>query len=262
MAMAAGAGAEASQMPFIKNLASSDRKLRTQSLEALQSFLNSRGELPLDDARKLWTGLYYALWMTDRPRPQQALAADLANLLFGLRAACAAPWLRAFWLVLSAQWPSIDALRMDKFLLLARRGYAAHVRWVKQRGYGADEHVPDVARVLREVCLDVDEEARVALGLRLHILDICIDELENEGVLSPVEDDEPLEAVRTAFVQLFGDMVEELRRSPVKSVRERAKEAYADERLPWATREEGDDDDEMGESDGGADDEGWGGIDD
>ncbi|KAM4067094.1 nucleolar protein,Nop52 domain-containing protein [Hirsutella rhossiliensis] len=273
---AAAPGAEAAQMPFIKNLASSDRKLRTQSLDALQAFLASRAAgLPAADARRLWTGLFYALWMTDRPRPQQALAAALADLLFALPAAAAVgTWLRAFWAVLSAQWARIDALRLDKFLLLVRRVFAAHVRYARMRGYRfAAAGEDDVVAVLAEACFDADEAAadaptgaRVALGLRLHALDVWVDELERERALRPGPD-AALDAARAAFVARLGAVVDALRAAcPVKSVRRRAAESYADPRLPWAQAAADEEAMDVDGGDGGGDehdgDDGWGGIED
>ncbi|KAJ6785614.1 hypothetical protein PWT90_00487 [Aphanocladium album] len=254
--MAARAGQDAAQMPFIKNLASSDRKLRTSSLEALTAFLSARRSLPDADARKLWTGLYYALWMTDRPKPQQALAADLASLLFSLRARCAGPWLRAFWHVLGAQWTSIEALRLDKFLLLVRRVFAAMVKYAVEQGGEAKTTVVDVCR---EYVFDGEGGSSglgvLPLGLKLHVLDLWVDELDKAGVLGD-DKQEP-------FVKELGDMVEALRRNGTKVVRERAKESYDDERLPWATKAESmDEDEEEEEEEEEEDEEGWGGIDD
>lgn len=228
-----------------------DRKLRTESLSSLQSFLSSRSSLPDADALRLWTGLYYALWMTDRPRPQQALASDLANLVFDLRAPCVVPFLRGFWAVLSKQWPHIDALRMDKFLLLVRRVFSAQVRWVRERKWKGKE-VAGLLEVFKADCFDAEDENKVALGLRLHVLDLWVDELEQEKAL---EDDENSD--RLAFVKSIGEIVEVLRRSPVKAVRQRANDSYDDERLPWGTKGSDDDDEDM---DG--DDDGWGGIED
>lgn len=178
----------------------------------------------------LWTGLFYALWMTDRPRPQQALADALAALLLDLRPACAEPWLRAFWAVLSTQWPRIDALRLNKFLLLVRRVFAAHVRWAALHHYASDRVRP-VADLLRSAALDVAENHGVALGLRLHLLDIWVDELERAGALAPAAD-AALDAARARFVATVAEMVHALRTSPVKSVRERASESCQDARLP------------------------------
>ncbi|KAK4066029.1 uncharacterized protein Triagg1_8338 [Trichoderma aggressivum f. europaeum] len=254
MAAAAAVSAqEAQQMPFIKNLASSDRKLRTESLSSLQAFLSSRRSLTPLDARKLWTGLYYALWMTDRPRPQQALAADLAGLVSGLQPACVEPWLAAFWSVLGVQWPHIEALRLDKFLLLVRRMFAAHVKVVKENGFQGDL-AEQVLRVFAQWCFDVEDENKVALGLRLHVLDVWVDELEREGAL--VEDEHA-----RAFVNKVGALVESLKRCPVKSVRQRALDSYDDERLPWVEKKEEEEDDEEMDGEEGAEDAEWGGID-
>ncbi|KAL7929674.1 nucleolar protein,Nop52 domain-containing protein [Trichoderma chlorosporum] len=269
-ASAAVSAQEAQQMPFIKNLASSGpslslslslfyvhthRKLRTESLSSLQAFLSSRRNISPLDARKLWTGLYYALWMTDRPRPQQALAADLAGLVFDLQPACVEHWLAAFWSVLGAQWPHIEALRLDKFLLLVRRVFAAHVKLVRENGFQGDL-AAQVLGVFAQWCFDAEDVNKVALGLRLHVLDVWVDELEREGALAAVAGDEHAQA----FVKAVGALVEGLKRCPVKSVRQRALDSYDDERLPWVEKQDDDEDEEMDGEEGGDGDE-WGGID-
>ncbi|EEU36465.1 uncharacterized protein NECHADRAFT_42501 [Fusarium vanettenii 77-13-4] len=236
--------ANESQMPFIRNLASSDRKLRTASLESLSTFLSSRTTLSDTDAQKLWKGLFYALWMTDRPIPQQRLAADLANLLFTLKPTCAIPWLRGFWVVVGAGWTDIDVLRLEKFLLLVRRVFAAHVRLARERGW-KDGDVEAIVGVLAEYPFDVEGDLRKSpVGIRLHALDIWVDELEREQALK--------DEAAAGFVKAVGELVQALKRCPVKPVRERAGDSYEDERLPWA---------EAG-SDREEDDEEWGGFDD
>ncbi|KAF4979611.1 hypothetical protein FZEAL_4240 [Fusarium zealandicum] len=233
-----------SQMPFIRNLASSDRKLRTTSLESLQTFLSSRPSLEPADAQKLWKGLFYALWMTDRPLPQQRLATDLAALLFTLRPACAIPWLRAFWAVLGAQWTGIDVLRLEKFLLLVRRVFTSHLRLARERGW-KDGDVEAIVGVLAEYPFDKEGDLRkTPVGIRLHVLDIWVDELEREEALKEPEAE--------GMIKGMGELVEALKRCPVKPVRERAAECYDDERLPWG----------QPKSDNEEDDEEWGGIDD
>lgn len=219
----------------------SDRKLRESSISALQSFISTRHTLSALDAQKLWTGLYYAHWMTDRPKPQQQLANDLSALLFLLPdPAPAKEWLRAFWHVLGVQWTSIEALRLDKFLLLVRRVFAAQLRYAKQHDYKDDV----ILDVLKEFCFDGEGGSSglgvLPLGLRLHIMDLWVDELEREEIL---EDEDAKE-----FLAEIGKLVDALRTSPVKGVRERARDTYEDERLPFGEHEDGDDEE-------------WGGID-
>lgn len=151
------------------------------------------------------------------------------------------------------QWPHIEALRLDKFLLLVRRMFAAHVKVVKEDGFKG-ELTEVVVRVFKEWCFDKEDENKVALGLRLHVLDVWVDELEREGVLA-VEDENAGE-----FVKTVGGLVESLKRCPVKSVRQRALDSYDDERLPWVEKKEDEEDEEMDGEEGEEDGE-WGGID-
>lgn len=226
-----------------------DRKLRTSALESLQSFLASRPALAEDDARKLWKGLFYALWMTDRPVPQQRLAADLANLLFRLQPACAVPWLRGFWAVVGVQWTGIDVLRLEKFLLLVRRVFAAHVRLAKDRAYDA-ETVDALLAVLADYPFDAEGDLRkVPVGIRLHVLDLWVDELDREGALA--------DAAAAPLVKGLGDLVLALRTCPVKPVRERVADNHDDERLPWSKAAAAGDEERADE-----DDNEWGGFDD
>ncbi|KAG5949613.1 hypothetical protein E4U53_005816 [Claviceps sorghi] len=193
--------------------------------------------------------------MTDRPRPQQALATELASLPFSLPPSSRGPFLRAFWQVLSRQWTHIDALRMDKFLLLVRRVFAAHVRCARENRWQGPL-VDVVVEILEEECFDVRERpGGVALGLRLHVLDLWVDEMEREGAVGDKLGVE--EESRGEFVRRVGDAVEALRRSRARSVRARAEESYADARLPWG-REGA----EEGGEGGDEDDDGWGGIED
>lgn len=191
--------------------------------------------------------------MTDRPRPQQALATDLANLVFDVQKSSVVSFLDGFWSVLSKQWSTIDALRMDKFLLLVRRVFSAHVRYAREKKWKGKE-VEQLLELLGEKCFDVREEG-VALGLRLHVLDLWVDEMDKEKALVEGEGE-----LRAEWVRKMGDLVDGLRASPVKAVRARAAESYEDERLPWGKKAEeeaeDDDEDEDGEEDG------WGGIED
>ncbi|KAL1887095.1 hypothetical protein Sste5346_010441 [Sporothrix stenoceras] len=129
----------AASMPFIKNLASSDRKIRTAALDSLKGFLtakyaaSSNTPLTFHDAQKLWAGLFYALWMADRAPAQQRLCDELAGLPKAVKLpnAAVAAWLRAFWATMAREWTTgIDVLRMEKFMLLVRRVLGAQIAWM------------------------------------------------------------------------------------------------------------------------------------
>ena len=130
----------------------------------------------------------------------------------------------------------------------------AQIRFARERKWTGSQ-TDDILELLRGKCFDVEEEQGVALGLRLHVLDLWVDELEREKAIGAEAQDEDED--RQCFVRTLGNALEALRRSPVKAVRTRAAESYEDGRLPWVEKE----DDEM-EDDEDEDDDGWGGIED
>ncbi|KAI0914996.1 nucleolar protein,Nop52-domain-containing protein [Ustulina deusta] len=278
---------DSGNMPFIRNLASSDRKTRTSALESLRTFLSASAtasRLTRLDNLKLWKGLYYSLWMCDRPIPQQNLCAELAGLIDVLPDAAVAPWLAAFWEIMGREWTGIDVLRLEKFMLLVRRVLGASLAWVCSAlseaaatdpdGEGGDaeeeteetktsrrsrDRIDALLGNLADWPLETkDNLSRVPLGLRLHVLDIWIDEAEKLGLL----DAEKTGEAGRQFLDRLGLLVEAQTKSTCKPVRMRAKEMLADDRLPWNGDETGDDEVDKSVRNESGDKDSWDGFDD
>lgn len=262
-------------LQLIQNSCRKDRKLRTKSLESLRNFLSARqvsSSLSRADMLKLWKGLFYALWMCDRPLPQQALAQDLADLTYVLPEGAVAAWLAAFWATMAREWTGIDVLRLDKFLMLVRRVLGASLAWMKvpedAEGAGQQKRkkrkssgeektkasrwdagkVDAVLGVLAEYPFVLEEDAHprkpeedeeeedktdeprqfVPVGLKLHALDIWVDEAEKVGLLE--DGDEEGRGI-VARITAIVDGLEKGTTSP--GVRIRAKQSLLDERLPF-----------------------------
>ncbi|KAL3427974.1 Ribosomal RNA-processing protein 1-like protein [Phlyctema vagabunda] len=229
------------QTSFVKQLAANDRPTRDKALQSLRTYLSGRRDLPALELLKLWKGLFYCMWMSDRPRTQQQLANDLAALVSVLPSATVIPFLRAFWLTMQREWTNIDVLRMEKFLLLTRRYLGASFEVLKQgkwEGALVKEHLD----LLQEIPCNVDD-MKVPNGMRFHVIDIYIDELEKSGAVE--EDPETLQTLLGPLRKLAKD-------SPTKPVRTKSKEALADERLPGNEKPEVEE----------VEEEGWGGIQD
>ncbi|KAK3323393.1 nucleolar protein,Nop52-domain-containing protein [Cercophora scortea] len=252
-------------MPFIRNLASSDRKIRTSALASLHTFLSAKhisSALGPLDVLKLWKGLFFALWMCDRAIPQQTLCAELADLIFILPREAVLPWLRAFWATMSREWTGIDVLRMEKFLLLVRRVVGAGFKWMKKNSAAAagaqkeeeekeKESVWDAQRVdeivkllgeypfaLEEATMEADRQNlegeqdpcaphTIPVGLKMHVLDIWVDEAGKVGLLD-AEDQAAAEILQR--ISTLVDLLEQRSYSP--AVKIRSKESLADDRLP------------------------------
>jgi ribosomal RNA-processing protein 1 len=181
--------------------------------------------------------------MSDRPRTQQALADSLADLVSVLPAGTIIPFLRAYWQTMQREWTNIDVLRMEKFLLLTRRYLGATFK-VLQGGEWEEALVRQHVDLLEEIPCNVDN-MRIPNGMRFHVIDIYVDELDRVGAL---EDEVPLDALLQPLKNLA-------QKSPTKPVRTKAKEALADERLPGNEKAEEE------EPTQGEDDQ-WDGIDD
>lgn len=196
------------------------------------------------------------MWKCDRPLPQQDLSANLAGLIEVVPDGAVGAWLSGFWETMGRQWTSIDALRMDKFLLLVRRVFAAGLAWVvatlpapapadddgkrpeskaqkRRRSSSSSAGRKRMDALLDNLArwpLDTEDDlSRVPVGLRLHVLDIWIDEAERVGLL----DAEKTGEAGRQFLDRLGLLVEAVTRSTCKPVRKRAKESLEDDRLPW-----------------------------
>lgn len=120
------------------------------------------------------------------------------------------------------EWTNIDVLRMEKFLLLTRRYLGATFALLK-KGEWEEGLVGDHVELLREIPCNTGD-MRVPNGMRYHVIDIYVDELERVGALEEGEG-VPLEKLLEPLRRLAKE-------SPTKPVRVKSKEALADERLP------------------------------
>jgi len=108
--------------------------------------------------------------------------------------------------------------------------------------------VEEQLALLVEVPFNV-HEVRLPNGLRFHVIDIWVDELERVGVLGEGEEEE--EERKKRIEVLMGPLRVLAKESPTKAVRIKAKEALADERLPGNDKPEKE-----------VEEDGWGGIQD
>ncbi|KAJ5204364.1 uncharacterized protein N7498_005243 [Penicillium cinerascens] len=310
--------ADFQKTPFVRDLASSDRKVRDKAVESLTLFLRSRNDLTLVELLKLWKGLFFCFYHSDRPLTQQALARTLSySLVPSLPQATVHRFLRAFWITIGRDYHSLDRLRLDKYLLLIRcyvgvafeifvkgnktqksedgkkrkREDAKGGRGKKQKKQKeveapAEEETGDsdgkwanleaYISIIEEgpLCpmnFDPDQPSKPEVdegnpnfvpmphgpdGLRYHLVDIWVDELEK--VLEFDEDEESNRKILGDVpMELILRPLEKLRtESPYKPVRTRAAEALDDDRLvEWGIRERKNEEEEV-DSDGE-----WGGFD-
>ncbi|CCF55685.1 hypothetical protein KAFR_0A02490 [Kazachstania africana CBS 2517] len=244
---------------FVKQLSSNNRRVRETSLEALQKFLrapqlkNSK-QLEFD---KLWKGLYYAMWFSDRPRPQQRLANKLGELYgvyfdandnkntaeeITMNDKAFFKFSKAFWKVLCLEWFNIDRYRLDKYLLLVRRVFFNQLKYLQSRNWSKPVVAGYIEKVLKSLPLSGD--SKVYSGIPIHIIDIILDEWErlltNRNDEFDNEDEEELTEEEKAslvkdtplalFIEIFTELQNDVNKSKV--LRNKIKEDLLhDERL-------------------------------
>ncbi|KAJ8117599.1 hypothetical protein OPT61_g1234 [Boeremia exigua] len=241
----------AENSPFIKNLASSDKEIRDNALDSLRTYLGGRSEISELDLLKLWKGLFYCLWMQDKPALQQRLSRDLASLVSTLRSGVALPFIRAFFLTMAREWTNIEALRLDKYLYLIRQYMNASFQHLAAKKWKSSV-LEEFNEIMEETPLN-PTNMKVPNGLRYHVLDVWVDELEK--VNSNWEDEKKQKVLET-LVQPLEKLAKE---SSLKVVREAAKETLAEDTLrKWRGQE----DEVMAEPEVEDEDDGWGGFED
>ncbi|KZT08541.1 Nop52-domain-containing protein [Laetiporus sulphureus 93-53] len=167
--------------PLGRYLASTDKKTRDKAIKNLSLFLSdsSRDTLSKSEMARLWKGIFYCFWMSDKPLVQQALASELAGILLSVSTpSVALAFLRGFWEATVREWTSIDRLRIDKYYMLIRRFVNASFRLLMRTGWdgaACDEYNSILTVRGGPLCSD---DIRVPSSLSYHLADIYLEELD------------------------------------------------------------------------------------
>ncbi|CAD0097772.1 unnamed protein product [Aureobasidium mustum] len=224
--------------PFIKQLV---HNVRDKAVASLRTFLSRSTPFSSLDFLKLWKGLFYCMWSCDKPAPQRRLALDLSALvsLLSTRQNFIG-FTRAFWQTIAREYPGIDSLRMDKFLFMIRSYVNAGFAYCAKNNWKDVETRKEYLDLLKEIPLN-PRDPKVPNGLKYHVIDVYVDELEKVG-----DDKAPYEELMAPLVELGEKAV-------LKSVRKKVEEALDDDRAKeWLGIE---DDEELSEAEEELDDE-------
>jgi len=161
------------------------------------------------------------MWMSDKPRTQQELARNLAGLAEVLPEDAFLGFMQAFWETMKREWVGIDVLRMDKFLYLVRQYLRAGWEYLARRSWERNQLLESYLDLLAKIPLN-PKDMKVPDGMRYHVIDIYVDELEK--VDEKREGKMPVELLLRPLQAISQE-------SATNKVRERAKDALDDERL-------------------------------
>ncbi|NWI48851.1 RRP1B protein, partial [Calyptomena viridis] len=137
------------------------------------------GGFSQEELLKIWKGLFYCMWMQDKPLLQEELAANISQLIHVIQNTEARHlFIQTFWQTMNREWSGIDNLRLDKYYMLMRLILRQSFEVLKRSEW--DESLVELLlQLLMKEVMDPDSNAPT--GIKLHFIDIYLDELAKVG---------------------------------------------------------------------------------
>uniref|UniRef100_A0A8C6WCM3 Ribosomal RNA processing 1 n=1 Tax=Nannospalax galili TaxID=1026970 RepID=A0A8C6WCM3_NANGA len=112
------------EIQLAQRLAGNEQVTRDRAVRKLRKYITARtqqaaGGFTHDELLKIWKGLFYCMWMQDKPLLQEELGRTISQLTHAFQTTEAQHlFLRAFWQTMIREWVGIDRLRLDKFYMV------------------------------------------------------------------------------------------------------------------------------------------------
>ncbi|KNC84000.1 hypothetical protein SARC_03761 [Sphaeroforma arctica JP610] len=175
----------AREIKFGRRLANSDKRLRDKAVNKLKLWLGTQENLSDLESRKVWKGLYYCIYMSDKPLVQEELVSVVSQLVHLIKQDNdALKFIDAFFYIMISEWSRIDRLRLDKFYMLVRECLLQFFVWCENRDFDM-EIVKQFVELLNDSVLEPSSPT-VPKGLKWFVMEKFLVQLEK--VLPPPAD--------------------------------------------------------------------------
>lgn len=165
---------------FGKRLAHTDKAVRDKGFAILKMWLQKNPQLERLDYMKLWKGLYFGMWMSDKRPVQQELAVNMALLIKEIPPGKQALWLDTFWETMQEAWEKLDQHRINKYLLFARIVVAEAFQALRLRAWPREDLRAAAGTFTRATAASGSGPNIHSIGLLLQFTRIFWDELQPE----------------------------------------------------------------------------------
>ncbi|NXO64979.1 RRP1B protein, partial [Phainopepla nitens] len=180
----APAAVQPPEVQFAQRLAANEKRIRDRALKKLRGYIGVRTQRPAggfsqEELLKIWKGLFYCMWMQDKPLLQEELAANISQLIHVFQNTEARHlFIQAFWQTMSREWNGIDSLRLDKYYMLMRLILRQSFEVLKRNEWDESLVEPLLQLLMKEV---MDPDSNSPIGIKFHFIDIYLDELAKVG---------------------------------------------------------------------------------
>ncbi|KAI3873697.1 hypothetical protein MKX03_017959 [Papaver bracteatum] len=162
---------------IIQHLASCNKSTRDKAIKLLKSWFPSQPEVSDEQMRKIWKGLFYCVWHSDKQQVQLELINNLSSLLVTFDDLnLSVQYFEVFLITMRREWNGIDYLRLDKFYLLIRKFLHQFFNLLKKNGW--DIEVMERLMGVLEVKTLFSSDGHPAHGVNYHISEIFFEELK------------------------------------------------------------------------------------
>ncbi|XP_060090175.1 ribosomal RNA processing protein 1 homolog B [Heteronotia binoei] len=181
---AVGSAVVPPEIQFAQLLAANEKRIRDRALKKLRGYMILRTQGPAggfnqEEFLKIWKGLFYCMWMQDKPLLQEELSNNISQLIHVIENIDARHlFIETFWQTMNREWNGIDRLRLDKFYMLIRMMLRQSFEVLKRNGWNESFTEPFLNLLMREA---IHPESSAAIGVQLHVVDIYLEELAKVG---------------------------------------------------------------------------------
>ncbi|KAG6798658.1 ribosomal RNA processing protein 1 [Apis mellifera caucasica] len=167
----------AQEIKFARLLSSNDKIIRDRVLKNLRKWLTVRSQSSFTfteaDFMRLWKGLFYCMWMSDKPLIQEELAESLSKIVHCFKTKdVILLYILCTLKTLGIEWFGIDQYRLDKFCMLVRRIIRQTFQKCKENLWNI-EWIKDFSEILEKLLVD----PQICQGFNMHITEIFLEEL-------------------------------------------------------------------------------------
>jgi len=169
------------EVQFAQKLAANEPWVRDKAVKKLKKWFGAKHE-PFEDAEmmKIWKGLYYCFWMSDKPLVQEELAENISSFVSCFQnTESSLVFLKSFLKTFGREWFGIDRWRTDKFMMFTRRFLRHTFRFVAAKEWEKElvDKVVEIFRTDLVLCPIAD----TSLGFQLHFTDVFLEEIAKVG---------------------------------------------------------------------------------
>ena len=169
------------EVQFAQKLAANEPPVRDKAVKKLKKWFGAKAEAFEEvEMMKIWKGLYYCFWMSDKPLVQEELAENISSFISCFQS-CESSllFIKSFLKTFGREWFGIDRWRSDKFMMFTRRFLRNTFKFVAAKEWEKVlvGKVVEIFRTELVLCPIAD----TSLGFQLHFTDVFLEELAKVG---------------------------------------------------------------------------------